>query len=188
MDRKPKPEGEHRGAVEFLHVKYPKGRRNSLVQADGVHLSPMLPHTAPAPAGLSRQDFEKLRNPKNGEINAHALTGLLHPSFEKHWNPDLGGGRHQIRTGRNFEVPDIDNPGQSFKIRIHTNDNTRTEKAENAHSRAVARIEHVITNNHSRFLMGGRSHSGVAGEAAWVRNADDEESNAAHIPLKFPKI
>lgn len=173
--------GEHRAAMEFLGAQHPRGRRNSLSQAEAIHLSPMLPRTTPANA-FSSDDFEALRSTRTGTISAQSLIGMMHPTQERAWDPARGGGRQQIRTGRNFQVPDRNHPGQHFDVRIHTNDNTRADRDENAYSHAVVRVQR--SHDH-RVLMGGSSHATQRGVAAWVgAHPNDAQANAAHIPVR----
>ncbi len=172
---------EHRASTEFMSRQHPRGRRGSLQQSDAIHLAPLMQVHAPARA-FSSVDFENMRRP-SGAIRAAALIGMMHPSQERPWNPDMGEGRAQIRTGRNFVVPDRANPGETFTVRIHTNDNTlgHADRNSNAHSHAVVRIQSSATRS---YLMGGLSHAGRAGAQAWSgpRDHDEANINAAHIP------
>ncbi|WP_026971600.1 hypothetical protein [Aliagarivorans marinus] len=173
------PTGEHRAALDFLKVKNNgRARRNSISQADTIH-NATLRNRESEPLGFTSSDLEQMRR-KRGDISATHLLSFLHPSQQKTWHPNFGGGRHQIRTGRNFEVPDSEHPGQHFTVRIHTNDNTILDKTRNAHSNAVVRIQR---SQDGRFLMGGRSHAHLNGHDAWSgRGATEDEINAAHIP------
>jgi hypothetical protein len=116
----------------------------------------------------------------------------MHPSQERRWDPDLGGGRRQIRTGRNFVVPDRDDPNRHFNVRIHTNDNRRENPDENAFGHAIVRVEHVerVINaagaevHHVRGALMGAPPDGHVG-GPWVAHPNDAQANAAHIPARF---
>ncbi|WP_246791990.1 hypothetical protein [Burkholderia perseverans] len=173
---------EHRAAIDFLSARNPTGRRNSIQQANVIHPARTMDAMAPANA-FSSADFENMRDPR-GSIHAASLISRMHPTQEQIWNPNMGQGRHQIRTGRNFSVPDRDNPGHTFNIRIHTNDNTLQNRDANAFSHAVVRIERTIDG---RMLMGGESHVAAVGANAWLspHNHNDANINAAHIPANI---
>jgi hypothetical protein len=171
---------EHRGALSFLSRESPSGRRNSLGQADMIHNAGIQQPMTP-PRAFTSATMEGLRHADNGTINARDLIGMMHPSQEVAWRPQLGGGRRQIRTGRNFQVPDSDHPNEHFVVRIHTNDNTIADRDANSYSHAVVRIQSSHTG---RYLMGGASHSAAVGAAAWSGgHATQAEINAAHIPV-----
>ena len=173
--------GEHKGANDFLSAKQPRGRRNSISQSNNIHLAKTADVVAPARTFTSA-DMEALREGNRGAISIKRLISMLHKSQEESWDPGRGGGRRQIRTGRNFSVPDSGNPGKTFVVRIHTNDNTIKDPKLHAYSGAVVRIQRTVDG---KYLMGGRSRVGLSGERAWSgRNATDEDINAAHIPTK----
>ncbi len=170
---------EHRGANEFLSREHPRGRRGSISQSNNIHLAGTLEPTE-AHRDFSSAEMEALRRARTGAISIRELVSMLHPAQEVNWRPQLGGGRRQIRTGRNFIVPDREHPGQNFVVRIHTNDNTIDDRTLNSHHSAVVRIQR---EHDGRYLMGGRTHVNTNGAAAWSgRGANDAEINAAHIP------
>jgi len=171
--------GEHRGASEFLKKRHPRGRRNSISQSENIHLAETLDPAAIVPTFTSKQ-MEDLRQEKRGSISIKKLINLMHKSQERTWDPSRGEGRKQIRTGRNFSVPDSEHPGESFIVRIHTNDNTIEDRKLNAATKAVVRIQRTADN---KYLMGGRTHAQNQGDNAWSgRRATDADINAAHIP------
>lgn len=175
-----RPRGEHGAALDFLsREQHGRPRRNSISQTNTIHNAPTMEAMAPQRA-FSAAQMENLRR-QNGNINASELIGMMHPQQERNWNPNLGQGRRQIRTGRNFQVPDSQNPGHHFTVRIHTNDNTINDRNANAYSNAVVRIQRSVDG---RFLMGGNSHRDAVGANAWAPNrANDAQINAAHIPV-----
>lgn len=184
--------GEHRGAMEFLSAENRgRSRRNSLQQADLIHQAGLEQDPLMPPRAFGRDSFEALTDPR-GSIDARALLSQMHPTQEQRWNPDLGGGRRQIRTGRNFRVPDRDDPNRHFNVRIHTNDNHRENPEENAFGHAIVRVEHVervmnaagVEVHHVRGALMGLPPVGHVG-GPWVAHPNDDQANAAHIPARF---
>lgn len=165
---------EIREARGYLAKQKPRGRRNSLTQLNWIHNA----NTRSAddhPLQFSSTELEGLRS-RNGTIKISTLIGLMHPSQERGWDPSRGQGRRQIRTGRTFQVPDRENPGQHFDVRVHTNDNTIRDRNRNAYGNAVVRIQR---SQDGRYLVGSVPHGT---QNTWVgRNASDQQMNAAHI-------
>lgn len=191
-DRRRYASGEHQGAMEFLSAENKgRSRRNSLQQADLIHTVALAQDPLMPPRAFGRDSFEALTDPR-GSIDARALLSQMHPTQELRWNPHLGGGRRQIRTGRNFRVPDRDDPNRHFNVRIHTNDNHRENPDENAFGHAIVRVEHVervmnaagVEVHHVRGALMGLPPVGHVG-APWVAHPNDAQANAAHIRARF---
>jgi len=90
-------------------------RSNSITNGNMIH------NMTPTGGGsVSRAQLENIRD-ASGEVSAANLAALLPPGREEAWKPNLGGGRNQIRTGRNWTIPDSAG-GADFEVRIHTQD------------------------------------------------------------------
>lgn len=148
-----------------------------MTQADMIHsLQPSATNRA-----VSANQLEAIRRP-NGSVDPDRLMGLVHPASEKRWDPDKGGGRQQIRTGRNFTMPDSAG-GKDFTVRLHSNDNTRTNPAENAYSNAVLRVEQG-----NKMLMGQAQPQTKPTDPLvdWSGKSSKNQTriNSAHMPLR----
>ncbi|RAS33258.1 hypothetical protein [Paraburkholderia bryophila] len=160
-------------------------RRNSITQAHEIHaLQP-----TGAATHVTRAQLEGVRH--GGSIDASALMGLLHPSTEIPWKPHVGGGRDQIRTGRNFSVPDSGG-GANFDIRVHTRDDKQARKdaakgtTSNAGMGSVIRVEQGKKVMLSKEAVSSDSRVGTFNWSAL--KADTPLRDSAHIPAVLPPV
>lgn len=155
-------------------------RRNSIDQAIAIHAG--VPGAAPG-AGLDRAGLEAMR--VGGFVPLDTLMAAIPPGSEQHWNPNLGGGRAQIRTGRNFQMPSVVPGAQPFGIRVHTNDNTQP-LGQNAGGNAVLRVTQGNQTLLSAPIAAHVDARQIGNNWAGARTQDPALINSAHIPLVLP--
>ena len=153
-------------------------RRNSIDQARALHgVNP----TGAAGGQMNSAQFEALRH--GGHVGLTQLMQALPSDSERNWDPARGGGRDQIRTGRNFQVPDAGG-GRAFDVRVHTNDLNRPV-TDHAGSNAVLRV----TQGQRVLMAQAMPHPDARmGNVDWanLRGNDAGMVNAAHVPLQLP--
>lgn len=170
-------------------------RRGSINEGNAIHA---LVPAGPIGGTVSAAQLEGLRGAR-GHVASADLMALIPPGSEQDYRPTVGGpGRPQLRTGRNFSVPDFGG-GTPFSIRVHTNDPNHAPPS-NSGSGPVLRI----TQDRRSLMTQAMPHPtdpGInpvvdwagpgAGPAALARrgfppDVNDARVNAAHIPFDMP--
>lgn len=164
---------EHQAAVAFNGGVQ---RRNSIDEAHSIHA---LQPRGLAPS-ISQAQLHGLRN--GGRIDAQALMDMIPHGSERAWDPNLGGGRNQIRTGRNFTVPQTGS-ANPFEIRVHTRDNQIAGlfPLSNAATGSVIRISEKKKSMLSETVV---SSNKMINGANWIGSTSKDPVliNSAHIP------
>lgn len=173
-------------------------RRNSINEGNAIHA---LVPAGPAGGTVTAAQLEALRGAGGavGRVPSGGLMALIPPGSEQNYRPTVGAAaRPQLRTGRNFSVPDTAG-GAPFTIRVHTNDPNHAPPS-NSGSGPVLRITQG-TRSLMTQAMPHPTHPAINPVADWAApglgpaalarggfppTANDARANAAHIPFDMP--